>query len=110
MDILVTVPLSQVAHFWREDHPPGSEEEFWSLGRVPRDLRPGDFIWFQIRGRIVARARVCRIERHGEDLCALEGRAWSGCLAYWRIPDFERVLEGPGSALTRGFQYRPPLG
>jgi len=105
MDIIVWVPAQERKHFW--DTLPDAVEEWWTLGKRPKDFRVGDHIWFQIDDHLVAKAKVCEI-RHEDRTCDLTNRVWSGCHLVWKVGDF-RTLEEPvewSQRVTRGYSYK----
>jgi len=104
MNILVRVPKASTEHFWEAYEADYELEEFWNLSKKPKKLKIGDYIYFQIFDKIVAKAKVSRIEV-SDETCLSTERVWSGCQVYWNEEDFERIEPMTGTKLTRGFQY-----
>ena len=103
MDIIVTVPKSEIEHFWEETDEI-FDQEFWNIGKVPRKLEIGDYIYFVVEGKCVARAKVNHIEDNNEQQCEWTDRFWSGCQIFWNKEDFEEIepFEYKG---FQGFRY-----
>ena len=102
-NILVHIPQRELEHFWEET--PEAHEEWWKVSARPRELSPGDFIYFEFGQQLVARARVDRIVED-ELVCQVTGRVWSGVHVVWKAEDFERLEEPqPSPKVQRGFRY-----
>ncbi len=103
MNILVRVPKSEEEHFWEDT--PGAIYEWWTLGKTPTKLKPGDYIYFQIKDKIEARAFIHSIQK-GDQSCDATDRLWKGVHIIWPISAFEKLdAPLPGLPLTRGFCY-----
>lgn len=103
MNILVTVPKSEVEHFWEEPASSGGCE-CWKLSGLPLRTKPGEYIYFAIGGKIVARAPIADMGVM-TFVCDTTGRRWSGPHILWKATEFERVSAPGRFPALRGFCY-----
>ena len=81
----INVPAFARNHFWEE--PPEGHIEFWSFRfKPPCDV--GDELLFRFDKRIVARAKVLRIEKPGITKCARTGGFEHGWKVFWTPESF----------------------
>ena len=87
----INVPEFARDHFWEE--PPANSEEFWGF-RFPPPCKVGDPLHFRFDGRIVATARVSRIEQPGQSSCEGTGRFGGTYKVFWTNESFKDVRSG----------------
>lgn len=101
MNIMVCVPKNQIDHFWNDECPEGCVEN-WTLSQRPSKLQPGEFIYFVINRKIVARAEVSGISDQSFT-CESTGRQWRGFHVQWQPDDFEK-FETARTVVDKGFR------
>lgn len=87
-DVLIHTTESRIAHKRRENIEPG-HTPFWEVNGTPRQTEPGQRIWFEADGRLIATAEILDVER---------GKLWFEPL---RGVDAPAPVDPP----TRGFTY-----
>jgi len=95
-DLLVNVPKFEQARFWDI-----TELEEWRIRLKTERLEPGDFIWFSMFGKLVAKARVSSVQCGGK-CCGLTGCIRSGCIVILHAEDFERLSGDDDVSTIRG--------
>jgi len=83
----ITVPDFAIDHFFAEP-PSDVVEEFWAL-RWPIKANAGDVIEFRHAGKLIARAKVSRVEAPGDSECSSTGRYRNRWKVFWKLSDFE---------------------
>lgn len=107
LDIIVTIPKSEymnddieTKHMEIDD----SLVQFWTLSKVPKELKIGDRVYFIKKNKIESSMKVIDIQMNGESICQTTGRAWKGaCQIYMddlRYESFDFVVRG-----FQGFRY-----
>lgn len=107
LDIIVTIPKSEymnddieTKHMEIDD----SLVQFWTLSKVPKELKIGDRVYFIKKNKIESSMKVIDIKMNGESICQTTGRAWKGaCQIYMddlRYESFDFVVRG-----FQGFRY-----
>ncbi len=106
-DILVRVPMSEVDHFWEEAD---AAIEWWTLGVLPKQFLPGDYIFFALGQHVVAYAAGAVTKSGNFLLRSDDGRDWKGFHIVWDAAVFRRIeppiaLTRIGLQVPRGFAY-----
>lgn len=107
MDIIVTIPKSEYEIFAQEVEDMKKDPElqkFWTLPRVPKELKTGDRMYFVQGGLVAYSVRVTEIEKDSVTKCETTGRTWGGgCQVFG---DDIREEPGPNMRGFQGFRYR----
>lgn len=107
MDIVVTIPKSEYMNDDLETKHMESDDslvQFWTLSKVPKELKIGDRVYFIKNNKIESSMKVIDIKMNGESICQTTGRFWKGtCLIYMedlRYEQFDFSVRG-----FQGFRY-----
>ena len=111
MDIVVTIPKSEVENIKREDEfvaqLQGNAVQFWAVPRKPKDLKVGDKVYFVENGYVTCYHIF--IGYVYDPVCEVTGRVWSGLNFLLRCPQVRLEKPVPMSGF-RGFHYvREPI-
>lgn len=102
MDIVVTVPKSEYKNNTLEDEniTKNGHYAFWTLSKVPKQLKEGDRVYFIKSNKIYSSMKVIRIEKDNEMKCETTGRTWFGkCQILMNNFKIENI-----NIITKGFQ------
>ena len=97
----INVSDKLLQHFWAE--PGQGDAEFWAFRRRPK-VGLGDTIEFYNQGKLIARAKVHRIERPGQSACGGTGRFKNHWKVVWRNRDFQDLREKSVSDTIKDWQ------
>ena len=105
LDILVTIPKTEYKNDDLEniDIENGSMA-FWTLSRVPKELKVGDRVFFVKNNKIDSSMKVMDILLDNETTCETTGRVWKGkcqlILDNFKNEDNEEYIKG-----FQGYRY-----
>jgi len=106
MDVVVCVRKGDAESFWNDYDLGEGFIEWHTLSARPKRLSPGESIWFQLNGEVVAKAKVHEVTDRDMH-CEVHDKDWKGVHVVWRSPDFQKLERpwGEGLKSFRGFRY-----
>lgn len=108
MDIVVTIPKSEIKNIQAEDSYAGNlitrdmvPIQYWKVGRVPKRLNKGDRVYFVVNGRITYYHTFLGLVEN--PVCEVTGRIWYGINLILKYPEVKcEPIEMRG---FQGFRY-----
>lgn len=108
MDIIVTVPKSELKNVAKEEAWAEKNANdhhctcFWKMGRLPKNINPGDRVYFIHNGHIVNYNVVTGTDYNA--YCEVTGRDWDGPCLVMKIPSVPLKNPVPMKGF-QGFRY-----
>ncbi len=90
-EIAVKVSKTALEYFWTRAAE--AKNEFWAFDYAPK-VEFGDWLVFELEGKQIAKAQVCRVEGQGVSTCGFTCRFKNSWKVFCMAKSFEKIENG----------------